>query len=100
MRINLPNGSRIVLNPRITRLSIYPGDFGNKTYLRLGARQSGVKVHLNGREMRNCLVADARAGYVDFAIQRNGAVVLNKFRDGVVIHRAYGEVVITCPPTN
>lgn len=100
MSIKPPNGSVFVIVPRIQRLSIHPGDRGHKAYMDLGERRFDVKVLLNGAEVRHCLVADAKAGYVDCVVHRDGQPVLNRFRDGFVIHRTHGEVVIKCPPAH
>lgn len=89
-------GTRIHLLPRISHVSAREGDHGYGVWMALGGKRDQVVVKLNGRVMKRCVAADARAGYVDYYAERDGLFVLNKFKDGAVIYRSYGRVEITC----
>lgn len=96
MAIHTAAGTRLHLLPRISHVSAREGDHGYGVYMGLGENRFQLVVTLNGRVMKHCVAADARAGYVDYYIQKDGELVINKFKDGAVVYRSHGRVEITC----
>lgn len=97
MPINTAAGVRFYFARRLTHVSARQGDHGYKVWMALGDQRHDVVVKLDGRVIQNPIAADARAGYVDFIVERDGNLVVNKFDDGAVVHRGCGRVEITVP---
>lgn len=97
MVMMIAQGAVLYMLPRLTHVSVRPGDHGYRNWMALGESRRGLVVTLNGKAVERCIAADTRAGYVDFFIQHHGKLVMNKHRDGAVIHRLYGVVDIKLP---
>lgn len=93
----LPSGSEIYLLRRLSHVSSREGHHGFKQWSRLSqTEKSRLIVKIDGREIKRCVDADARFGYVDYLAQVDGKLLLNPFKNAAIVHRLYGSVEITC----